>query len=433
MCTLRQEVQKIEFMAARIMYGGVHELRTNRHAQIEVRHTRMILLQTGELLHIRVRYGEYCHMTVFAMFVCKSIHHGRKADKSTHRPWRIQFLLFIYYCIPRWNMSQRHTNPCRLSAEFHHAAQVLCQSTVTIEIHGQYRTIGRDASRSGKFQRASCRKEIAVAHLSGKRGLIDFINRDRVRNSLYHLIDTSFSTLKEAFEFNPVHGPETPIPWRGQRICADPDDAIVCSPVQAMTSNVTGWRYVVKIRRGRRDGPLWRRSRRRNAPCLATSDPRGGRRYLPGQAAGAPADGESDRGQVGVLGHQRAVGPDGCGATARQAFRPLRFRGGRLRVESGLSTRPEGPAEKDRPIFQAAPACRADFPLTADLRDFGRFMNRPEITSGVRIMAAAHFLSTLAGGRGYLMRRAMRGSRVSRSPSPSRFTNRTMTARQIPG
>ena len=170
-------------------------------------------------------------MTVFAIFVCKSIHHGRKAEKSLYRPWRTQFLSFIYYCIPRWNMPQRYTNPCRLSAEFHHATQVLCQSTVTIEIHGQYRTIGRNASRSGKFQRASCRKEIAVAHLSGKDNLIDFINRDRVRNSLYHLIDTSFSTLEETFESNLVHGLETPIPWREQRMCADSGDAIIFSPV----------------------------------------------------------------------------------------------------------------------------------------------------------------------------------------------------------
>ena len=57
---------------------------------------------------------------------------------------------------------------------------------------------------------------------------------------------------------------------------------------------------------------------------------------------------------------------------------------------------PEGLAEKDRPIFQAALACRAGFLLTGDLRDFGRFMNRPEITFGVRVMTVADFLRTLA-------------------------------------
>ena len=57
---------------------------------------------------------------------------------------------------------------------------------------------------------------------------------------------------------------------------------------------------------------------------------------------------------------------------------------------------PEGLAEKDRPIFQAALACRAGFLLTGDLRDFGRIMNRPEITFGVRVMTVADFLRTLA-------------------------------------
>ena len=55
---------------------------------------------------------------------------------------------------------------------------------------------------------------------------------------------------------------------------------------------------------------------------------------------------------------------------------------------------PEGLAEKDRPIFQAALACRAGFLLTGDLRDFGRSMNRPESTFGVRVMTVADFLRT---------------------------------------
>lgn len=210
MCTLCHETQKVEFIAMRIMYGGVHELRINRHAQIEVRHTRMVLFQTCEFFYIGMRYGEYCHMTVFTMLVCKGIHHGREADKSVHRAWRIQFLPIIYYCIPWWNVPQRYTNPRRLSAEFHHAAQVLCQSTANVKIHGQYRAIGRDASRSGKFQRAARRKEVSIMHLSGKSNPIVFISRYSVRNSSYHLLDTSFSTLEEALELHLVHGLEAP-------------------------------------------------------------------------------------------------------------------------------------------------------------------------------------------------------------------------------
>ena len=53
---------------------------------------------------------------------------------------------------------------------------------------------------------------------------------------------------------------------------------------------------------------------------------------------------------------------------------------------------PQGLARKDRPIFQAALACRATHLLTGDLKDFGRFMNRPEETRGVRIQTVAGFL-----------------------------------------
>ncbi len=53
---------------------------------------------------------------------------------------------------------------------------------------------------------------------------------------------------------------------------------------------------------------------------------------------------------------------------------------------------PQGLARKDRPIFQAALACRATHLLTGDLKDFGRFMNRPEETRGVRIQTVAEFL-----------------------------------------
>ena len=59
---------------------------------------------------------------------------------------------------------------------------------------------------------------------------------------------------------------------------------------------------------------------------------------------------------------------------------------------SGLQF-PAGLAHKDRPIFQAALACRATHLLTGDLKDFGPFMNRPEKTFGVRIQTVGEFLN----------------------------------------
>ena len=56
---------------------------------------------------------------------------------------------------------------------------------------------------------------------------------------------------------------------------------------------------------------------------------------------------------------------------------------------------PQGLAVKDRPIFQAALTCNATHLLTGDLKDFGRFMNRPDKTSGVVIQTVAEFLAGL--------------------------------------
>ena len=56
---------------------------------------------------------------------------------------------------------------------------------------------------------------------------------------------------------------------------------------------------------------------------------------------------------------------------------------------------PQGLARKYRPIFQAAPACQASHLLTGDLKDFGRFMDRPDQTLGVRIRTVAGFLNQL--------------------------------------
>ena len=54
---------------------------------------------------------------------------------------------------------------------------------------------------------------------------------------------------------------------------------------------------------------------------------------------------------------------------------------------------PAGLAEKDRPIFRAARACRADVLLTGDLRDFGFLMNAPAKADGLLIQTVAEFLA----------------------------------------
>ena len=53
---------------------------------------------------------------------------------------------------------------------------------------------------------------------------------------------------------------------------------------------------------------------------------------------------------------------------------------------------PEGLAQKDQPIFQAALACQVTHLLTGDLKDFGPFMNQPENTFGICIQTVAEFL-----------------------------------------
>jgi predicted nucleic acid-binding protein len=56
---------------------------------------------------------------------------------------------------------------------------------------------------------------------------------------------------------------------------------------------------------------------------------------------------------------------------------------------------PASLAEKDRPIYRAAHACKADVLPTGDLRDFGPFMNQPDPTDGLLIQTVADFLSSL--------------------------------------
>jgi len=60
----------------------------------------------------------------------------------------------------------------------------------------------------------------------------------------------------------------------------------------------------------------------------------------------------------------------------------------------GLNS-PEGLAQKDQPIFQAALASKATHLLTGDLKDFGPFMNQPDKTCGICIQTVAAFLGQL--------------------------------------
>jgi len=56
---------------------------------------------------------------------------------------------------------------------------------------------------------------------------------------------------------------------------------------------------------------------------------------------------------------------------------------------------PDGLVPKDRPIFQAALACRATHLLTGDLKDFGAFMNQADKTFDVCIQTVAELLSQM--------------------------------------
>ncbi len=56
---------------------------------------------------------------------------------------------------------------------------------------------------------------------------------------------------------------------------------------------------------------------------------------------------------------------------------------------------PDGLPAKDRPIFQAAYACKATHLLTGDIAHFGRFMMKPEKTLGITVMTPAQFLKSL--------------------------------------
>ena len=51
--------------------------------------------------------------------------------------------------------------------------------------------------------------------------------------------------------------------------------------------------------------------------------------------------------------------------------------------------------EKDVPIFLSAVDARCTHLLTGDLRDFGPFMNAPDLTSGILVQTVGEFLSEL--------------------------------------
>lgn len=51
--------------------------------------------------------------------------------------------------------------------------------------------------------------------------------------------------------------------------------------------------------------------------------------------------------------------------------------------------------EKDRPIFQAALACKATHLITGDTAHFGSFMRRPAKTFGLLVMTPAQILDYL--------------------------------------
>lgn len=51
--------------------------------------------------------------------------------------------------------------------------------------------------------------------------------------------------------------------------------------------------------------------------------------------------------------------------------------------------------EKDRPILEAAIQCKASHLLTGDIKDFGPFMKKPNLTSGVIIQTVSEFLETI--------------------------------------
>ena len=71
-----------------------------------------------------------------------------------------------------------------------------------------------------------------------------------------------------------------------------------------------------------------------------------------------------------------------------------------LRIIAVVSERPDAPFPddleiKDRPVFQAAYACKATHLITGDITHFGRYMMDPAKALGIAVMTPAQFLDLL--------------------------------------
>lgn len=71
-----------------------------------------------------------------------------------------------------------------------------------------------------------------------------------------------------------------------------------------------------------------------------------------------------------------------------------------LRGITIVAERPDAPfphdlLKKDRPVFQAAYACKATHLITGDIVHFGRYMMDPGKALGIAVMTPAHFLDSL--------------------------------------
>ena len=59
------------------------------------------------------------------------------------------------------------------------------------------------------------------------------------------------------------------------------------------------------------------------------------------------------------------------------------------------STCPLSLPGKDKPIFESAIQTQSTHLLTGDMKDFGRFMNKPEETKGIIIQTVAEFIDEI--------------------------------------
>ena len=71
-----------------------------------------------------------------------------------------------------------------------------------------------------------------------------------------------------------------------------------------------------------------------------------------------------------------------------------------LQTAAIVPERPDAPfppdlTEKDRPIFQAALACKATHLITGDTAHFGIFRHKPTKTFGLSVMTPAEFLDSI--------------------------------------